>query len=251
MGVMSVVSSRDVDITVRTDSISGKGIARSLFLLGGRPPEKSWLADLASRNSPKVWAVDSGAASCRLSGIDPSELIGDRDSSSPDDWEWARSRGARERLYNKDKDRTDFQLALSLYIEDVRKTSGRGFGHVLTVSGCFGGALDHLLSIVDTLALDEGPFFRCMMDDREGVFFIHPGITSSIIFSKSPEAVSLLSMTDGCEAGIEGVKWPLDSEIIERRLQWAVSNEVLSSGDGARPVKVSCRRGVLAFCWRF
>ncbi|MDR1133244.1 MAG: hypothetical protein LBL05_03730, partial [Synergistaceae bacterium] len=109
---------------------------KTLFLLGGRAPDAEGLADLAPRNRAEVWAVDAGASACRAAGLIPAEMLGDMDSASPLDWEWALSKGARERHYSKDKDRTDFQLALSIF----EKNAGNGGAkRVLLVSGCFGG----------------------------------------------------------------------------------------------------------------
>ncbi|MDR0764330.1 MAG: thiamine diphosphokinase [Synergistaceae bacterium] len=221
---------------------------KTLFLLGGRAPGAEWLADLAGRNRAEVWAVDSGVAACRAAGLVPAEILGDRDSASPGDWEWALSKGARERRYDADKDRTDFQLALSVF----EKNGGNGGAkRVLIVSGCFGGAFDHLLSVFDTLASGDGDYFRCMTDDREGAFFLRGGESAMIEFVPAPEAVSLLSVSETCRVGLSGVKWPLAGEKLERKYPWTVSNETLPDADGISPVTVICEDGQAALYWRY
>jgi thiamine pyrophosphokinase len=157
------------------------------------------------------------------------------------------SKGARERRYSKDKDKTDFQLALSIF----EKNAGNGgTKRVLLVSGCFGGTFDHLLSAFDTLASGDGDYFRCMIDDREGAFFLREGQAASIEFTRAPEAVSLLPVSETCRVGLSGVKWPLFSEKLERKYPWAVSNETLSDAAGVSPVTVSCEEGQAALYWR-
>jgi thiamine pyrophosphokinase len=248
MGSSPLIASRDVEIfsnpVPRRDHVK-----KTLFILGGRPPVEDWLRDFASRNSPDVWAVDSGVAPCRAIGAVPSEIIGDRDSADHGDWEWAVSVGARERLFHADKDRTDFQLALSLFEENLEKNASHA--HALILSGCFGGFLDHLASAFDTLALCEKTFSRCMIDDREGVFFICGG-SVSLKFAHRPSAVSLLPVTDACRGVcISGVKWPLYGSELERRMPWAVSNEARPDEAGEFAVTASCSEGTLAVCWRF
>ena len=221
---------------------------KTLFLLGGRAPDAKWLSDLASRNRAEVWAVDSGAAACRAAGLIPAEMLGDCDSASLQDWEWALSKGARERRYDKDKDKTDFQLALSIF---EKNGDDAGAKRVLLVSGCFGGAFDHLLSVFDTIASGDGDHFRCMIDDREGAFFLREGEAASIEFSLAPEAVSLLPVSETCRMGLSGVKWPLVREKLERKYPWTVSNETLPDAIGVSPVTVNCEEGQAALYWRY
>jgi thiamine pyrophosphokinase len=224
--------------------------SKTLFLLGGRVPDAEWLADLAGCNRAEIWAVDSGVAACRAAGLLPAEILGDRDSASPRDWEWALSKGARERRYDADKDRTDFQLALSIFEKNEKNTDNGGTKRVLLVSGCFGGVFDHLLSVFDTLASGIGNYFRCMMDDREGAFFLSEGESAAVKFTLAPEAVSLLSVSETCRVTLSGVKWPLARTKLERKYPWAVSNRTLSDANGVSPITVSCEAGQVAFYWR-
>ena len=245
-----VLSSRDVRIFLshRTDHFLDDII---LMVLGGRAPDSAWLRDLASRNfsaAPRVWAVDSGVHACRASGIIPSFLIGDKDSASPDDWEWAVSQGAEEKIFDKEKDRTDFQLALSLFEEYAAGDAARA----LILSGCFGGSLDHLMSIFFTLGSSGGDFCRCMIDEREGAFFIASGESATLEFERLPEGVSLLPVTGECHGvSISGVKWPLDSVTLERRYLWAVSNEAAKDCSGTPRVTARCDDGILGVYWRY
>jgi thiamine pyrophosphokinase len=239
-----VLSSRDVEIrhTSGDDAYRRESV---IFVLGGRAPDAEWLCDLACRNPGGVWAVDSGVRSCRAAELVPLAIIGDRDSAAADDWNWAVSRGAREKLYQKDKDETDFQLAISSFVRDARKK-------VLIASGCFGGAMDHLMSNFHTLASSRGDFSRCMADESEGAFFLFSGEEARLDFSRTPEAVSLIPATDVCSGvDISGVKWPLEDETLEMSRLWAISNETIPGANAPQPVKARCGEGILAVYWRF
>ncbi|MDR1509855.1 MAG: thiamine diphosphokinase [Synergistaceae bacterium] len=250
MNAARMAVSRDVEVfyrfSRRTCGLFAGG--STLFLLGGRPPEPEWASELALRNSARVWAVDSGASACRAAGLVPSVLVGDRDSAPPGDWEWAASAGAKENIYDRNKDKTDFQLAMSLFKGEIERDD-RFRPPALIVSGCFGGAFDHQTSTFYTLASSGGDFFRCMIDETEGVVFVYPGDWAALEFSGLPKAVSLLPATDLCRGvSVSGVKWPLVRATLERAFPWAVSNE---ANDPGEPVAAACEEGILALYWRF
>ena len=243
-----VISSPDVEIFSRgkSDFIPDE---KTLMALGGRAPDPAWTRELIERNAPRVVAADSGVRVCRACGAPPSVLIGDMDSASPDDWKWAVKLGAEEKIYDRDKDKTDFQLALEIFEDGLSEGAPPS---ALIVTGCFGGAMDHLMSAFFTLGSSGGNFFRCMMDEAEGAFFVSPGEEASLEFSRAPEAVSLLPVTDECRGvRISGVKWPLCGVTLERKFPWAISNEVIPDETGAQVVAVSCAEGVLAAYWRY
>jgi thiamine pyrophosphokinase len=251
MELVSLVVSRDVEIFA--DGVcTQSGREKTMFVLGGRRPDSEWLADFAKKNTPRIWAIDSGAVPCRSAGILPLEIIGDRDSAPIGDWEWALCSGAREHLYGRDKDRTDFQLALELFVQNSKyKITSEA---TLILTGCFGGSLDHLISILNTFALSyqSSVFFRLMIDDVEGIFFIYPGGNARLKFTRKPNAVSLLPMTDLCGGvSISGVKWPLENVSIDRKFPWTVSNEVRPDKDGKYNVLAGCKEGIAALSWRF
>ncbi|MDR1916519.1 MAG: thiamine diphosphokinase [Synergistaceae bacterium] len=247
-----IVRSRDLDIFLRL-GVAADESDRTLFMLGGRPADVSWLIDFVERNSPDIWAIDSGVAACRAIGRIPSELIGDKDSSLPGDWIWALEGGAREHLHQRDKDMTDFQIAFDMFMDDADKRV-RG-ERILMLSGCFGGRMDHLMSNLLTLALSDGVetsgernrVSRCMIDEHEGVFLIYPEVSASIKFHTPPVSVSLLPMSDFCRGvSVSGVRWPLEDTLLRRGFPWAISNEV--SDD---LVSVRCEDGILALYWCF
>jgi thiamine pyrophosphokinase len=217
---------------------------KTLLVLGGRKPDGPWLADFARRNDfSSVWAVDRGAAACRDACLAPRILIGDRDSASREDWEWALNSGADEFLYQAAKNLTDFQLAVELIKE-------KGVTPIV-LTGCFGGRFDHLFSIVGTFARELS---LCMIDEREGLFLIRPSEEIRAVFKKRPSAISLLPLSEECSGvDISGVRWPLEGVSLRRDYPWAVSNETLPIEDGTDgwEVSVGCRSGIMGFYWSF
>ncbi|MDL2264441.1 thiamine diphosphokinase [Synergistaceae bacterium OttesenSCG-928-I11] len=218
----------------------------TLFALGGRAPEPAWLAEFVRANGADVWGVDAGISACRAAGVPPSVIVGDMDSASRDDWEWASDLGAREHRYDSAKNLTDFQLALDLW-------EPRG---ALVLTGCFGGRFDHLTSVANTFACSEKikkakKFPRCMIDHAEGIFLLSPPDGPKKIFlrfHRKIKAISLLPMTEICRGvSIRGVRWPLTDVSLERAYPWAVSNELAAGGDGT--AEVCCAEGVLAVYW--
>jgi thiamine pyrophosphokinase len=216
---------------------------KTIFVLGGRAPGSVWLSDFAARNRLAAYAVDKGVAACRKANLAPAVLVGDRDSAAAEDWEWALRLGARESLYQADKDLTDFQLALGLIGEGDRR------GLVLT--GCFGGRFDHLFSIVGAFSAARS---FCMIDEREGLSLVEPGRGMRVVFKKRPVAVSLLALSQECSGvRISGVRWPLGGVTIERSNPWTVSNETLleKGGKHVKDILVQCESGIMGFYWNF
>ncbi len=217
--------------------------APTLFVLGGRRPEPEWLVHFVRENDTTIWGVDAGITACRAAGLAPSVIVGDMDSASREDWEWARAQGAREHRYDSAKDLTDFQLALDLWEQQS----------ALFLTGCFGGRYDHLTSVANTLAsLNKiKKFPRCMIDHAEGIFFLRScdDLKKNFLrFRKRVKAISLLPMTEVCRGvSIRGARWPLDGVTLERSYPWAVSNELAADVDGA--VEVCCAEGTLAVYW--
>ncbi len=220
-----------------------------LMVLGGRAPAPKWFAALVRTIAADVWAVDSGADACKASGVRPCVLIGDGDSASPDAREWATRGGAVEKKYSSDKDFTDFQLALDCWREDPSAKDKTPI-----VTGCFGGRLDHLFSNLHSFSMVKSKakkrMSRCMIDDNEGVFLLYSAEEAEFVFEEAPLAVSLLPLSNRCAGvSIEGVRWPLERVVLERRLPWAISNEVSGACDGTAKFTAGCGRGILGVYW--
>ena len=208
----------------------GREIAvRQLLILGGRPPETTWLRQVAADRI--VWAADSGADACRNSDVRPAHVLGDFDSIGEKGRRWLKDLDVRPELYPADKDYTDFQLCLNRIKGD------------LLVTGCWGRRFDHTFGNIFSALWGEewGTDIRAFADDAEVMFPLSGRGGMELTFLTPPAAVSLLPLTEACGGvSIEGVRWELrDVELLQGR-PYAISN--LPTGDR---VRVQLERGVL------
>lgn len=211
-----------------------------LMVLGGRKPAPVWMKSVHFHKW--LWAVDSGIDPCFSSGILPDKLVGDGDSASPEAWKWAVDNGVDVSKFDRDKDLTDFQLALHLLSQ-----KDEGDEKTLFVTGGFAGRFDHLWSTVVS-------FLNCcekikpfgMADENEGMIFLKGPEALKINFSRPPGAISLISFT--CESkgvSINGVRWPLRDVILKYGEPYSISNR-LAEGMEAE-VSVDC--GTVGVYW--
>ncbi len=211
-----------------------------VMVLGGRAPSPEFLARAAEYG--EVWAVDRGVEACRAAEVVPAALIGDRDSGSAEGWRWAANMGARTREYERDKDLTDFQLALKIFASECKNNRKKIF-----LTGAFGGRFDHLWSVtLSFLNLVPGCVQFCCADDREGLLFIHGNERCSLDFKRRPKALSLLPFSRRCRGvNLSGVRWPLSGAEMELGFPYSVSNRV----EGPGRVEASCSDGTLGLYW--
>lgn len=222
-----------------------------LLILGGDMPDSAWFQKIAPLFA-RVWAVDAGVEVCRRCDLCPDYLVGDRDSASAEAWDWAEAEGAQVCRYAREKDATDFQLALDLVAQSRESGEKR---RAVFVTGCFGGRMDHLLSNLSSLLYWSGELVPIgMADHRQGLMIVSADTGElTLSFSRPPEALSLLSLSQRCAGvSLEGVRWPLHKVNLTAERLWAVSNEVvfdqIQSG-GNSLVKVNCEAGNLGVYW--
>ncbi|MBQ7264370.1 MAG: thiamine diphosphokinase [Synergistaceae bacterium] len=215
-------------VRAASDDVSD-GPAR-LLVLGGRAPDPDWLRAVA--DGRETWAVDAGMDACVRADVCPSRLMGDLDSVSSAGRSWAAARGVATDLWPKEKDATDFQLALDLADGDV------------LVTGCWGGRFDHAWANAHVAISVRGRGARvvCLADDREALFPLVGPAELRLSLRREASALSLLPMTEtvrGTRA--RGVRWPLDGATLRQ-------GSTLSHGnvprDGEEPV-VSLDDGTL------
>ena len=138
----------------------------TLMVLGGRKPAPWWLSSIDFHR--RLWAVDSGVDLCFDAGILPDRLVGDGDSASPAAWKWALDKGVDVSKFDRDKDLTDFQIALDLLSQK------EGSEKALFVTGGFGGRFDHLWStVISVWNCGAGIRPLGMADETEGMVFLH------------------------------------------------------------------------------
>lgn len=210
----------------------------TLFVAGGRKPSADWLCKLNFQSS--VWAIDSGIEICDEAGVVPEMLIGDCDSANKDLWQKVSKNGITQIAeYNSDKDLTDFQLALNLYAQ--RRKSGGIF-----VTGCFGGRLDHLWSLLISFLSPASYKAIGLADDKEGLIFLQSGEKVTVSFETKPLAVSLLPFSKRCQGvSISGVKWELENAELEYMKPYSISNRVSEE----MRVETEIKNGQMGLYW--
>jgi thiamine pyrophosphokinase len=189
-----------------------------LLVAGGRKPRVNWLLEAAENRT--VWAIDRGVNACMEAGLLPALILGDADSASPKLWKAAMERGAEVMSLSREKDDTDFQVAL-------KALASRSDGVKILVTGCWGGRFDHawsnVLSVLGNLRGSTG--YAVLADHRELLTFIRGGESVTLTHLRKPEAVSLLAFSKQCKGvTIRGVHWPLEKTELDQDFPYAISN---------------------------
>lgn len=207
-----------------------------LLISGGRAPDSNWLRSVA--NCP-IWCIDHGIDACREADLVPERLIGDGDSASSDNWNWAIEQHIPIEKFNPEKDFTDTQLALD---------RAMALDCYVILTGSLGGRLDHLMSTLFTFGYAD--VIGCMADERECVIILNDKQGATLSFDKQPKAISLLPLTDCSDVSIYGVHWPLSGVEISQSQFYTISNE-LSHEKDAREITVQNGSGLLGvyICW--
>lgn len=199
-----------------------------LVVAGGPTPPSSILERVPAHHA--VVAADSGVDNALALGIEPTLVVGDLDSMSPEGQQWLRSSGIDVQRYPTDKDFTDLELALDAAV-------GLGERVVLVDSGA--GRVDHALANLFLLASDayaEAELQAVLPTATVTVVRRHATLAGS-----EGDLVTLLPVA-GPATGVTtaGLAWPLDGATIQPGSTHGVSNTFLSSG-----AAVSVDAGVL------
>lgn len=213
-----------------------------LMVLGGRKQSVDWLNSISFNEC--IWAIDSGVDSCFAAGIIPEKLVGDADSADPIAWQWALDNGVSVSKYPRDKDLTDFQIALTLLSQETKLEKRAVF-----LTGCFGGRFDHLWStFISFLNFSEKYIPIGMADEREGIIFLNGEDSVQMFFNKKPQAISLIPLSKTCTGvSICGVRWPLNNVLLEYRNPYCISNSI----EDGKDVVVSVEKGRLGVYWEW
>ncbi len=208
-----------------------------LVVAGGRKPAASWLAEIF-RSFTTRWCADSGLVYCLEAGILPDRLVGDGDSTPPDEWRRAVEAGVSVTKHPVDKDLTDLQLALF--------TAGKELpGKPVLVTGCWGGRFDHLwANIFSALwAAEQDIRILVFADEKECLFLLEGEEALEICVSgRENVVVSLLPLTPEC-AGVDlqNVRWELKDSLLLQKHPYTVSNRT----EGNKNISVRLQKGIL------
>lgn len=188
-----------------------------VFIITGGPIHSDNIPERPGKDDLVV-AADSGLNNARTLGIKVSAVVGDYDSlgHAPDV-----DADVEVVTVPTEKDVTDTQLAVEYALR-------RGATEI-TVIGGLGGRLDHTLSNLAILEdLGEKRIRATILDGQNRVRLLRND--STILPRSDYTYVSLLALDPVCKGvEIEGVKYPLKGAKLERKFQYAVSNEIMGN----------------------
>ncbi|MGD9995302.1 MAG: thiamine diphosphokinase [Ilumatobacteraceae bacterium] len=171
-----------------------------------------------------VVAADSGLDTALQLGLQPTVLVGDLDSISPEGLEWAGANGIPIHRHDPDKDDTDTALAVR-HAASMRSSTGAT--HLQLLGGDDATRLDHLLGTVICLGDPELELFdevTAQLGATE-VRVLHPGRRTELHLEPA-RVFSLLALHGDC-TGVQvcGARWPLRDAVIRSSSTLGVSNE--------------------------
>ncbi len=165
-------------------------------------------------------AANGGTRHALLMGFLPSVVIGDLDSLKDIERKRLEAGGCKLIRHPRDKNETDFELALSFAVE-------AGYSPILVI-GALGGRLDQILGNLSLLTGAELANLDIQMDD--GVETARFTRGSMDIHGEPGDTVSLIPW-GGEVKGISttGLRWPLKNETLFSDKTRGISNELMES----------------------
>ena len=186
-----------------------------LYLGGNGPCVLPEHIDLATVT--KVLAADSGIELAQQHNIKTDLLVGDLDSISKNALASAKESGVEILSYNKDKDQTDFELAL----EEVKKID---IEHLIIIGGG-GQRTDHLLANLSVLAGTQTKEYFTDIYLVEEILYVCRSNQPRKLKIENGSTVSLIPI-NGSVSGVTtiGFKWELENATLDSSYSLGVSN---------------------------
>jgi thiamine pyrophosphokinase len=192
-------------------------MSRAVIFVNGRIPSIEAARTLLQPGDTLI-AADGGSRHVLALGLLPSVVIGDLDSISTATRRTLERSGVRLLEYPRDKNETDFELALQYAV---------AAGHDPTlVVGALGNRLDQTLGNLALLSNPPLSGLNIRLDDGlEEVFFVR---SRCELHGAEGEVVSLIPW-GGPVTGIVtgGLRWPLLRETLQPGRTRGISNEML------------------------
>ena len=181
----------------------------------------------------KIIAVDSGYEHLTKYDLKPDILIGDLDSVDEELINIAKSEGVEIFEFNKDKDESDFELAIN-YSISIEAGS-------ITIIGGENGEIDHLFSIYNIIS-------NCKFDN--GITWLYENyimkFQSTAIFSlPKGEKFSIIPISNLENLNIEGSKYELHDTFLPKGSSRTIRNESIG-----KEITVSCSTGLFNLVYK-
>ena len=168
-------------------------------------------------NVAKVIAADSGIELAQQHNIKTDLLVGDLDSVSESALESAHQTGVEILTYNKDKDQTDFELAL----KEIKKND---IEHLIIIGGG-GQRTDHLIANLSVLAGTQTRQYFTDIYFVEETLYVCRSNQPRKLKIENGSTVSLIPI-NGSVSGVTtiGFKWELENATLDSSYSLGVSN---------------------------
>ncbi len=192
-------------------------MSRAVIFVNGHIPDLEAVRRLIQLGDTLI-AADGGTRHALSLGLTPSVIIGDLDSLTPDTRRTVEQSGTRLIQHSRDKNETDFELALGYAIE-------AGYREILVI-GALGDRLDQTLGNLALLTDSQRSTFDIRLDDGlEEAFFTR----GSCRFRGAVGDVVSLIPWGGEVTGVttDGLRWPLRGETLYPYKTRGISNEML------------------------
>lgn len=162
-----------------------------------------------------IICADRGMLHARKLGITPDLIVGDFDSTEPEDLTYFKEQGVQIESFSPQKDVTDTELAISYALS-------KGATHI-TIYGGLGSRFDHSLANVQLLyALLKLQVEGCLVSENHVVYLIDKALSFE---GQKDELVSLIPFAGDVEGvTTTGLAYPLDHSTVPMGTGLGISN---------------------------
>jgi len=185
-----------------------------VLICGGPAPDEKAIEYIPTPST--LIAVDSGLDHARSLQLKPDLLIGDLDSISTSGLQWAYQQEIEVKDFPRDKDKSDFELALDY---------ARGVSNRLLAIGSDSGRVDQLFGMIASLASTAPYFESChALIGKTYCTFTSSGAN---IYRKNGANVSVFAMGGIAEGvSLQGFRWGLSEATLLPGSSLGLSNEL-------------------------
>lgn len=169
----------------------------------------------------KIICANGGTKLALDYNLIPDIIVGDIDSISDEIINKIKREKIEWKIYPKEKDETDLELA----VREALKYSPK----IIYFIGLLGGRIDHTLSNLFFLEKIKERGIEVLILDNKLRITLMLGREEKIFWGNEGEIISLIPLSEKVEGvTLQGLKYPLNNEILYRNLTRGISNEFIS-----------------------
>lgn len=169
----------------------------------------------------KIICANGGTILALNMNLIPDIIVGDIDSIPNNVLEKIRGEKIEWKIYPKEKDETDLELA----VREALKYNSK----IIYFVGLLGRRIDHTLSNLFFLERVKGKGIEVLILDEKIRITLMLGREEKIFWGNEGEIISLIPLSEKVEGiTLEGLKYPLNNGVLYRSLTRGISNEFIS-----------------------